>query len=176
MKDGIPNPESGSLIFETQLKLDRLAKIGKTQYGNRRVAVALEGTITGPKLTGTVMTGALDFELTLSNGTVEVEQIFVFKTGDGKYIYSRSAGVGADAKDIRMAMDFEAPNRSSSEWMNSGKYVARRILDENAKTLTVPRLRRFVRRDSRGSANVIRIVKPADAPPQPWDYRMKGAD
>ena len=30
MKDGIPNPESGSLIFETELKLDRLAKIGKT--------------------------------------------------------------------------------------------------------------------------------------------------
>src|SRR6187549_1231220 len=70
MKDGIPNPESGTLIFETQLKLDRIAKIGKTQYGNRRVAVALEGTITGSKLTGTVMTGALDFELTLSNGTV----------------------------------------------------------------------------------------------------------
>jgi len=110
MKDGIPNPESGSLIFETQLKLDRLAKIGKTQYGNRRVAVALEGTTTGPKFAGTVMTGALDFELTLSNGTVEVEQIFVFKTGDGKYIYSRSAGVGADAKDVRIAMDFEAPN------------------------------------------------------------------
>src|SRR4249920_2867541 len=78
MKDGIPNPESGSLIFETQLKLDRLAKIGKTQYGNRRVAVALEGTITGPKFAGTVMTGALDFELTLSNGAVEVEQMFVF--------------------------------------------------------------------------------------------------
>jgi hypothetical protein len=32
MKDGIPNPESGSLIFETQLKLDRLAKIGKTPF------------------------------------------------------------------------------------------------------------------------------------------------
>src|ERR1044071_1548259 len=59
MKDGIPNPESGALIFETQLKLDRLAKIGKTQYGSRRVAVALEGTTTGPKFAGTVMTGAL---------------------------------------------------------------------------------------------------------------------
>src|SRR6185369_15848310 len=133
MKEGIPSPESGSLIFETQLKLDRLANVGKTQYGNRRVAVAQEGMITGPKFTGTVMSGALDFELTLSNGTVEVEQIFVFKTSDGKYIYSRNAGVGADAKDVRIAMDFEAPNGSSSEWMNSGKYVARRILDENAK-------------------------------------------
>lgn len=175
MKDGIPNPESGALIFETQLKLDRVAAMGKTQYGNRRVAVAFEGVITGPKLTGTVMTGALDFELTLSNGTVEVEQIFVFKTGDGKYIYSRSAGVGADAKDVRIAMDFEAPNGSGSEWLNSGKYVARRILDEIAKTLT---LRVY---DVSGvpipaaAANQIPIAKPTDAPPQPWSNRTKGA-
>jgi hypothetical protein len=176
MKDGIPNPESGSLIFETQLKLDRLARIGKTQYGNRRVAVALEGTITGPKFTGTVMTGALDFELTLSNGTVEVEQIFVFKTGDGKYIYSRCAGVGTDAKDVRIVMDFEAPNGSSSEWMNSGKYVARRILDEEAKTLTIRVYDVSSVAIPAVAANVTRILRPADAPMQPWDNRMKDAD
>jgi hypothetical protein len=176
MPEGILNPESGTLLFETQLKLDRLAKIGKTQYGNRRVAVALEGTTTGPKFTGTVMSGALDFELTLSNGTVEVEQIFVFKTGDGKYIYSRNAGVGADAKDVRMAMDFEAPTGSSAEWMNSGKYVGRRILDENAKTLTVRVYDVSSVAIPTGAANVTRIVKPSDAPPQPWNNRMKEAD
>jgi hypothetical protein len=175
MKDGIPIPESGTLIFETQLKLDRVAKIGKTQYGNRRVTVALEGAITGPKLTGTVMTGALDFELTLSNGTVEVEQIFVFKTGDGKYIYSRSAGVGADAKDVRVAMDFEAPNGSSSEWLNSGKYVARRILDEASKTLTVRVYDVAAVPIPTAPATVTRIAKPADARPQPWDNRPRGA-
>ncbi len=175
MKDGIPNPESGTLIFETQLKLDRVDRIGKTQYGNRRVAVALEGAITGSKLTGTVMTGALDFELTLSNGTVEVEQIFVFKTGDGKYILSRSAGVGADSKDVRIVMDFEAPTGSSAEWMNSGKYVARRILDEAAKTLIVRVYDVSAVAIPTASANLIRIAKPTDAPPQPWSNRAKGA-
>jgi len=174
MKDGIPNPESGVLIFETQLKLDRVATIGKTQYGNRRVAVALEGTISGSKLKGTVMTGALDFELTLSNGTVEVEQIFVFKTDDGKYIYSRSAGVGLDLKDVRIAMDFEAPNGSSSEWLNSGKYVARRILDEAAKTLTVRVYDVSAVAITATAANLTRIAKPTDAPAQPWENRMKG--
>jgi hypothetical protein len=175
MKDGIPNPESGTLIFEMQLKLDRLAKVGKTQYGVRRAAVALEGAVTGPKFTGTVMTGALDYELTLSNGTIEVEQIFVFKTGDGKYIYSRNAGVGADAKDVRMAMDFEAPNGSSAEWLNSGKYVGRRILDETAKTLTVRVYDVAAVAIPAGAANITRIVKPTDAPPQPWDNRPRGA-
>jgi len=176
MKEGIPSPESGSLIFETQLKLDRLANVGKTPYGNRRVAVALEGSTTGPKFTGTVMTGALDFELTLSNGTVEVEQIFVFRTSDGKYIYSRNAGVGADAKDVRMAMDFEAPNGSSAEWMNSGKYVAQRTLDEKANTLTVRVYDVSTVTIPTGAPNITRIVKPSDAPPQPWNNRPKGTD
>ena len=137
MPDGIPNPESGTLIFEVQPRLDRLKGIGKTPYGNRRVAVGLEGKVTGPKLSATVMTGALDFELTLSNGTVEIEDIIVFKTDDGNYIYSRSAGTGPDAKDVRIAMDFEAPYGSAFEWLNTGKYVARRVVDGSARTLTL---------------------------------------
>jgi hypothetical protein len=175
MKDGIPNPESGTLIFEIKTKLDRVARIGKTPFGNRRIAVGLEGTISGAKLTGTLMTGALDYELTLSNGVVEVEQLFVFKTEDGKYIYSRCPGVGADGKDIRIAMDFEAPNGSSSEWLNTGKYVARRILDEGAKTLTVRVYDVSSVAIPASAANGIRFSKPSDAPPQPWNNRLKGA-
>ena len=95
MPGGIPNPESGTLIFEVQMKLDRLASLGTTPYGNRRVAVGLEGMVTGPKLSATVMTGALDFELTLSNGAIEVEDFFVFKTEDGKYILSAQRRCGS---------------------------------------------------------------------------------
>lgn len=173
MPGGIPSPESGALIFEAQMKLDRLANLGKTSYGNRRVAVGLEGMVTGPKLSATIMKGALDFELTLSNGTVEIEDIFVFKTEDGKYMLSRSAGVGADAKDVRVVMDFEAPTGSAAEWLNTGKYVARRILNDSAKTFT---LRVYDVSNAAGNAdaaNVTRIVKPAGAKPQPWDYRQK---
>jgi hypothetical protein len=175
MKDGIPNPESGVLVFEVQIRLDLLARVGKTPYGDRRVAVGREGSLSGPKLAGKVMTGALDYELALSSGAVEVEDLLVFQTDDGKYIYSRSAGVGAGAKDIRIAMDFEAPNGSASEWLNTGKYVARRILDEPAKTLT---LRVYdvsnvaVKTDA---ASLIRIAKPDEVPPQPWNYRQKDA-
>jgi hypothetical protein len=175
MKDGIPNPESGVLVFEVQIKLDRLAKIGKTPYGDRRVAVGLEGSLSGPKLAGKVMTGALDYELTLSSGAIEVEDLLVFQTDDGKYIYSRSAGVGANAKDIRIAMDFEAPNGSASEWLNTGKYVARRILDDAAKTLTLRVYDVSSVAIKTDAANAIRIAKPGGVPPQPWNYRQKDA-
>lgn len=172
MPEGIPNPESGTLVFEAQMKLDRLANLGKTPYGNRRVAVGLEGMATGPKLSATIMTGALDFELTLSNGVIEVEDIFVFKTDDGKYVLSRSAGVGADAKDIRVVMDFEAPTGSAAEWLNTGKYVARRVLNESAKTFTLRVYDVSISTPNAG-ANVTRISKPSGAKPQPWDYRQK---
>ena len=58
--------------------------------------------------------------------------------------------------------------------MNSGKYVARRILDENAKTLTVRVYDVSSVAIPTGAANVTRIVKPADAPPQPWNNRHEG--
>lgn len=173
MPGGIPNPESGTLVFEAQMKLDRLASLGKTPYGNRRVGVGLEGRTSGPKLSATIMTGALDFELTLSNGVVEVEDIFVFKTDDGKYILSRSAGVGADSKDVQVAMDFEAPTGSPAEWLNSGKYVARRILNESAKTFTLRVYDVSSVAINTDAANVTRIAKPSGTKPQPWDYRQK---
>src|SRR6185503_3218253 len=99
MADGIPNPETGTLVFEAEMKFDRILDVGKTPYGNRQVVVAKEGAVSGPKLSGTVMPGALDFELRLSNGTIEIEQTFVLRAGDGSYIYGRTAGVGADATD-----------------------------------------------------------------------------
>jgi len=172
MAAGIPNPESGALVFQIQMNLDRVARIGKTPFGDRRVAVGLEGSISGPKLRGTAATGTLDYELTLSNGVVEVEQVFVFKTDDGKYIYSRSAGVGADSRDIRIVMDFEAPNGSSSEWLNTGKFVARRILDESAKTLTV---RVYDVSAVKIPTAGTKIIKSTTVRPQPWNNRARGA-
>jgi hypothetical protein len=126
MAEGIPSPESGTVVFEAEIKFDRILDVGKTPYGNRNVVVVQEGAVTGPKLSGTVTPGALDFELKLSNGTIEVEQVLVVKTSDGKYLYARNAGTGADSNDVRVVMDFEAPNDGPFAWLNSGKYVARR--------------------------------------------------
>jgi len=84
---GIPAPERGKLLLEFQMKLEKVLNVGKTPYGERQVAVVQEGTVSGERLTGTVTIGALDFELKLSNGVIEVEQIFVLRASDGKYIY-----------------------------------------------------------------------------------------
>ena len=171
MPDGIPAPEAGSLVFQIEMKFDKVLDVGKTPFGDRKVIVAQEGILSGPKLTGTVMPGALDFELKLANGTIEVEQIFVLKTEDGKYIYVRNAGTGPDSGDVRVVMDFEAPSAAPSAWLNSGKYVSRREVNAAARTLTI---RVYdVSRVSlpTGSTNFTRISKPAGTPFQSWDYR-----
>src|SRR5690606_23431164 len=167
MPDGIPAPEAGSLIFEATVPLERVADIGRTQYGERRVAVGLEGSVTGPKLTATVAEGTLDYELKLANGTIEIEQILVLRTADGSYILVRNAGTGPNASDVRVVLDFEAPSDSAHAWLNDGKFVARRELDAAAKTL---RIRAYdVSGVSVNAANAIRIEKPAGVPSQSWD-------
>ena len=168
---GIPRPEGGTLVFEAEMKLDRVADIGRTQYGRRQVAVVQGGTLSGTRVNGSVMTGALDFELTLATGVIEVEQIYVLRTGDGRYVYLRAAGTGADAKDVRLVMDFEAPTASDVAWLNTGTYVGRRVLNAAARTMTLRVYDVSGTKPASGSARVVRITKPAGVPPQPWDYR-----
>src|SRR6476469_3145823 len=52
MAEGIPSPESGTLVFEAEMKFERLLDVGKTPYGNRQVVVMQEGTVAGAKLSG----------------------------------------------------------------------------------------------------------------------------
>jgi len=163
----------GRSIFEITIPLERTVDVGQTQYGKRRVAVGLEGSVAGPRLTATVMPGALDFELTLANGAIEIEQTLVLRTADGSYVYLRNAGTGPNADDVRVVLDFEAPNASEHSKLNSGSYVARRELNASAKTL---RLRVYdVSSVEVGTKNAIAIAKPTGAPAQPWNYRTKSA-
>jgi hypothetical protein len=171
LPDGIPRPERGTLVFEAEMTLDRVADLGRTQYGRRQVAVVQGGTVAGARLTGSVMTGALDFELTLANGVVEIEQILVLRTGDGRYIYLRAAGTGPDAADVRLVMDFEAPTASDAAWLNTGTYVGRRVLNASARTMTLRVYDVSGAKPPSDSGRTARIVKPAGVPPQPWEYR-----
>ena len=135
--------------------------------------IGLEGSFKGPKLTGAVTSGALDFELTLANKTIEIEQALVLRAADGSYIYARNAGTGLNAADVRVVMDFEAPNDSEHAWLNAGTFVARRELNASAKALL---LRVYdVSSVAVGAANAMAITKPADVAAQPWGYRRKDA-
>ncbi len=141
---------------------------------DRSVAVGLAGTVSGPRLSGTVMEGALDYELVLANGTIEIEQILVLQAADGSYIYVRNAGTGTGTGDVRVVLDFEAPNASDHAWLNAGTFGARRNLDTAAGTLALAVY--DLSAVAVNTADAIEIEKPAGVPSQPWDYREKSAD
>lgn len=170
LAEGIAAPEQGELVFEAEMPLGQVYDMGQTQYGDRVVLVTEEGTVKGDKLQGTVMAGGLDFELTLSNGVMEIEQVLVLKTTDGQYIYARNAGVGVNEKDVRVVMDFEAPVSSPCEWLNSGKYVATRTVDVPAKKLKMSVY--DVSKVTVNTDNAVQITKPDSVPAQSWEYRV----
>jgi hypothetical protein len=169
MPEGIPTPEDGSLVFEIELPLERAVDVGRTQYGMRRVAVGLEGAVRGAELSGAVVPGGLDFELTLEDGGIEIEQALVLRAADGSYIYARNAGVGPNAADVRVVMDFEAPSDSEHAWLNAGKFVARRELQAVGKAL---RLLVYDVSNVR-VRDWLPIAKPAGVVAQPRGYRVK---
>jgi hypothetical protein len=137
MAEGIPVPEHGVPVFEADLKLEQAYDVGRTPYGQRDVYVIQGGTISGGKIRDLVMQGGLDFQLSFSTGGMEIEEIFVLQTGDGKYVYMRSAGTAVDRSDVRMVPDFEAPNSGSYSWLNTGKYAGRPVVDSAAGTMKI---------------------------------------
>ncbi|MBN1699868.1 MAG: DUF3237 domain-containing protein [Spirochaetales bacterium] len=170
---GIPYPEDGEILFEADMQLVHIFDMGTTQYGRRHVYVIQGGTVTGTKINGSVMQGGLDFQLELSNGAMEIEQLLVIKTGDGNYVYLRNPGTATAGNDIRMVADFEVSNSSSYGWLNTGKYAGRRVVDEATKTMKI------IVYDVAGvavnpdSTNSFAVTEPSDVKDQMWDYRLK---
>lgn len=171
MPDGIPKPEHGVLVLEAWMRMDQVYNVGKTPYGRRQVLVGGNGEVTGPQIQGFVLSGGLDFQLILSNGVIEIEQMLIIRTIDGKHIYLQNSGTGVNENDVRMVMDIEAPNDSSYAWLNKGLYAGRRIVDPASGMLKiiVYDVSRVVPRID--AANVLKISKPANVPCQPSDYR-----
>lgn len=176
MPRGIPAPESGKKISEVNLKIADSYHIGKTQYGDRWVCVIQSGTIKGEGIEGKVLFGALDLQLTLENGVIEIEQILNLQTNDGRNIYLRCAGVGKRVDDIRIVCTFDAPNMCDQAWLNEGVFVARREIDMQAGSIKLLIYQFTTAIPSTDNVEPIKIAKPADVPYQSWEFRVADAN
>ncbi len=166
MAAGIPPPALGKLAFTITLQIDAIRKVGLTKFGNRIQYDIKGGSVTGDKITATVTGGGLDYDLTLSNGSVEVEQIIILKAGSTP-ILMRNAGVApAGAKNARVVLDFEAPNSSSYTWLNTGKFAATRLVDTVAKTI---KMEVYDISGVTAPAKRIQIQDPAGVVSQTWE-------
>jgi hypothetical protein len=136
MPEGIPDPTRGTLVFRSTLKLGATHDLGNTQFGHRRILDVKSGTVTGDRVTASVLDLGLDLELTLSNGSVELEQINILRASDGTLIFMRNCGVAAAGDtEVRVVADFEVATAKSLAWLNTGKYVGTRVVNASAGTL-----------------------------------------
>jgi hypothetical protein len=166
MPDGIPPPEMGTVVFQAELNLGEIYDMGTTQYGHRHLTEIEGGTVTGSKINGRVLTGGLDWQLTLPNGAVEIEQVNILMTNDRVPIYFRNCGTSPSA-DLpeRFVPDFEAPNSSRYAWLNSGAFVGIRKLDMSQKTMT---LTLYDISKITPPTDTVEVIEPEDLPNQVW--------
>lgn len=167
MPDGIPPPELGDELFEITLNYSTCHDVGITKFGQRYQYDIDGGEIKGERINATILKGGLDYELVLSSGSVEVEQINIFRTKDNTPVLMRNAGVSPQREcPVRVVLDFEAPNSSSYKWLNSGKFAATRIIDSAAKAIKMKvfDISTVVLPQSR-----VQIKDPEDVPNQTWD-------
>lgn len=167
MASGIPAPTLGQLVFRATLPLGSVRDVGTTPYGRRRFADVKGGTVAGSRIQATVLPGGLDFELTLSNGAVELEQVLMLRASDGALIYLRSCGVApAGAAEVRVVPDFEVASSSALAWLNTGKFVGTRTIDAAAGTMQLDVY--DVSSVAAGTTRV-QLADPPGVPNQPWD-------
>ncbi|WP_437927017.1 DUF3237 domain-containing protein [Sorangium sp. So ce291] len=167
MPGGIPLPTRGELVFRATLQLGDTHDVGTTQFGHRRLVDVTGGTLTGDKVQATFLTGGMDLELTLSNGSVELEEINILRASDGTLIYLRTCGVApAGDSAVRIVPDFEVPTSSSLAWLNTGKFAGTRVVDAAAGTI---QLDVYDIADVAVGEPKIQLKDPEGVPHQSWE-------
>jgi len=166
MAEGIPSPTAGTLVFTVTLQVGATHDVGTTQFGHRRQLDVKGGQITGDRLQGTVLAGGLDYELTLSTGAMEVEEINIVKTSDNTTFFMRNCGVAAPGeKTARLVPDIEVPTSSSANaWLNSAKLVATRTVDASKIVLDVYDVSKAAATTAK-----VQLKDPAGVPNVSWD-------
>jgi len=166
MPDGIPPPAAGTLAFTIAFTVGATHDLGATPFGHRRQLDLKGGQISGERLKGSVVSGSLDYELTLSTGAMEIEQIAILKTDDNATVFMRNCGVAAAGdKTARVVMDFEVPSSSTANtWLGNTKLVGTRTVEANAIRLDVYDVSKVALTGAK-----IQLKDPAGVPNVSWD-------
>ncbi len=173
---GIPVPESGTLLLEAEVRLDNVYDVGRTPFGQRKVAVTQEGTMNGPAHHRHRAAGRPGL-----------------RAGPGQWCAARwsrswccrpattatpscaTSAPAPAASDVRIVYDFEAPIAGQFAWLNTGKYVGRRTIDATNKTM---KLSIYEVTSVAVATDAARIGQDRRSlrgvPPQPWDFRKPG--
>ncbi len=126
-------------VFEAAVKVDAPLIIGQSSHGLRRVIPILGGTVTGPRLTASVVPGGADWQFIRPDGVLSLEARYTLQTEDGALIMvvnrgmrhgpadiiekiGRGEDVPADSYYFRTVAEFEAPI-GKYDWLNKALFL-----------------------------------------------------
>lgn len=126
-------------VFEVVANVDKPLVVGQTSRGLRRVIPILGGTVSGPRLKGTVLAGGADWQFVRPDGVLSLEARYTIRTDDGALIsvtnrgmrhgppeiierITRGEPVPAGSYYFRTLAEFEAP-LGPLEWLNKGLFL-----------------------------------------------------
>jgi hypothetical protein len=122
-------------ILHVRAELADILEFGATPIGTRRVINILGGTVTGPRVSGTILPGGADWQFIRPDAVADIAARYTIETDSGAYVLVNSDGVRhgppeviarvAAGEDVdpalyyfRTCMRFEAPMESDVAWLN----------------------------------------------------------
>jgi hypothetical protein len=73
-------------LFTVTLKVGEIQPVGKTPFGDRRIAIVDGGSFEGARLKGTVLKGGTDWIIGRPDGVLQLDVRMTLKTQDGEII------------------------------------------------------------------------------------------
>ena len=148
---GIRIPKA-ELLYECDVTLGETLAFGATPEGTRRIIPITGGSFRGPGMSGVVVPGGADWNLSRSDGASLVEASYYLKTDDGVMLRITNRGVGAPAGrqpdgDEPFFMfttpSFEAP-AGKYAWLAQSVFIGTLGAHRNAKNAVLIRVFRIV--------------------------------
>lgn len=79
--------------FDVIARVDAPVEIGETPLGARRLIPILGGTVSGPRLTGTLIPGGVDYQIIRADGLADIHARYAIETPEGARVYVENTGI-----------------------------------------------------------------------------------
>lgn len=112
-------PPGLSFAFEIAVDVQRPLDLGQTQAGHRRIVNIGSGSVSGPKLRGSVLAGSADWQILRPDGTADLDARYTIQTDDGALIYVVNRGVRHGPADVLARLNQGEPVDPGSYYFRS---------------------------------------------------------
>lgn len=99
--------------------VDALVSLGPAKYGERRYVTLTGGTVSGPELNGTIVSGGVDWQVARADGALDVQAHYVIRADDGALIEVHSEGMRHGPPEVLAALARGESPPASSYWFRT---------------------------------------------------------